>query len=214
MLKNFNIKKIKINKSELKEKFDKIIAQYDRDAIIYTVLLIALVGYGLFRFIFPGFSDIGKNISALNIHKENTKMMEQKIKALSQRKEKQEKKVEIPVKIFESQIKDVELENAATGLVNRVVEIIKENGNNQVEQFEFTRSDLVDSSGLKSKNHSLLRLHIQMESTYENVQSILNDIYLLEYLVKVNKVSMVVNPESNYKQVTAFIILDLFVKTS
>lgn len=216
MLKNFNIKKIKLDKVQLMEIFNKVKAQYDKDAIIYTGLLIAMIAYCVPKFVLPPLEEFDKNLEKLKEKKAAAILMEKKIEAATKRieLEMQSKNVEIPIKIYESQYKDVELENAATGLVNRIISLVKENGDNKVDSFDFEKKELIDDSGLKSKDHSLLRLRIKMETTYENVQNIINEIYLLEYLVGIDNISLEVNPESNYKRVTTYLVLDLFIKAS
>ncbi len=214
MLKKFNPKKFKFDKAKIKEKFNEIKSQYDKDAILYTVLLFGIIGFGLVKFIFPAFSEIGGNLNEIsNQHKTATEI-EKKIKTAQLMQQKEEKPIELPVKIYESGYREVELESAATGLVNSIISIIKDNGDNKVASFEFEKRDMTDVSGLKSPNHSVLRLKIQMQSSYENIQNIINEIYLMEYLVKIQNVSLTVEPDSDYKRVSAYMILDLFIKTS
>lgn len=216
MLKKFNINnlKSKLSKEKLKGTFESIKSQYDKDAIIYTVLLLAILGYGLPRFIFPGFSNAGEYLAELNKHKETAGKIERSIKLMARPKKEAEEKIEVPVKIYDLPYKDIPLEYASSGLINSILNIIKKNGLNIVEPYESEIKELTDSAGLKSKEHSVLVLKFKMETTYENVQNIINQIYLMDYLVRIKDVSINTRPESGYKRVNASITLHLFAKTS
>jgi len=120
----------------------------------------------------------------------------------------------IPVKIFETPYKGMELENASAGFVNKIIQVIKKNGLNKILSLEFEKKPLTDRSGIESKEHSVLQLKIEMESSYDVIQSIINDIYLMDYLVKINTISLSSMKKYNYQKVKAFFILDLFVETS
>jgi len=214
MLKKFNLKNIKLDKNKLKEKYNEIKSQYDKDAILYTVLLAGIIGFGLIKFVVPAFSELGKNFNEITNQYKTAKAMEKKIDAARLLEIKEEKAIELPVKIYESSYKDVELESAATVLINSVISIIRNNGDNKVSAFDFSKKDLTDISGLKSPNHSILQIAIQMQSSYENVQNIINEIYLMEYLIKIDNVSLQVDPDSNYTKINVYMVLDLFIKTS
>lgn len=213
MIKKFKIKDLKAKVPEIKEKLLKLKSEYDKDAIIYTVLLLGIIAYGVPRFLFPAFSELNYNLNEYSTQKKAALIMEQKFKALTEAKN-AEKKIPLPIKIFEPEYKDIDLETAASPLQDKIISIIKENGNNTVESFEFEQKDLTDKSGQKASHHAVLSIKIRMKTTYENIQNILNEIYLMNYLVKIKNLSLEADPELEADSVMANMVLELYVKTS
>ena len=216
MLKKLDVNKIKMEiKAKMpviKAKLLSLRAEYDKDAIIYTALIIGIIGYGLYKFIIPGLFQIPGNISELNRQKSTAIQMEQIVK-IAEKPVQTEKKIELPVKIYELAYKDVELENAATGIINQVISLIRQSGQNTVESFTFENKDLTDRAGLKSPNHAILSLKIQMTTTYENLQNFLNEIFLMEYLIIISDISVNSNNMLTQDRVSAHIVLDIVLKT-
>ncbi len=204
----------KFNSKKLKEKFREIKSQLDKDAVIYLILLVALILYGLTKFVFPAFSELAKNIDEYSNTKDLSKAMENRLNVKRNSENKQEIKVpdKLPVKIYKAPYKEMELENAAAIMINKIINIIKNNGTNKIVSLELKKQDLKDSYGVLSKNHSVLSLQVELETSYEIIQTVLNEIYLMDYLVKINKISLNSMKKYNYKRVQAFLVIDIFVK--
>ena len=147
------------------------------------------------------------------LQKQTTKEMQEQLAMLNKQKD-YLKKAEIPVKIYEAPYKDTDVETAGTELVNSILYIIRANGVNDIETIEFETKDLLDNAGLKSPNHAVLSIKLQLNSSYDNIQNLLNELYLMDYLVKIQNVSLDVKPESEFQRVTAYLVLDLYIKTS
>lgn len=211
MLDKLNLNKI--DKNKIKDFFIKIKNQYDRDAVIYTIVLLGVLGYGGYKFILPAISELPNNFQELSEKNKATKALEVQL-ALSKKPKQVAEEVKIPIKIYESPYKDAELESAATNLVNQIISIIKSSGDNTVENFQFVKKELTDKSGLKSDQYFVLSLQIQMKTNYESLQNILNEIFLMEYLVKIQNISLGTTMESDFSSVTAFVVLDIYIKTS
>ena len=86
------------------------------------------------------------------------------------------------------------------------------NGENRILNIDYEEKPLVDNAGIDSKIYSALSLKIELESTYESIQYILNEIYLMKYLVKIQNISLHPIEGSENEEVKADIILDLFIK--
>lgn len=190
------------------EKYKLIKAQYDKDAAIYTIILAGVIIYGFMQFVVPPLTEISKNITELNTSSDSLKEMKEKLANAELIKE-AEKKADVPVKIFEAPYKDIEVESNATILINQIISIIKENGNNKVVVFELEQAKNDD---VKTENLSVLSLKIQMETTYEDLQNILNEIYLMDYLVKIKDVFVKTTLDEN--RIESYITFDLYIKTS
>lgn len=202
----------KMNIAEIKEKLIKLAGQFDKDAILYAVLLLGIIIFGLTKFVLPNFFSMIDTIRVVSEKKEEAKSMQDR---LSLRQQKVVvKKAELPIKIYETPYKGLDLENAAVDLVNQVIAIIKADGRSTITSIDFAPKELIDSSGMSSKEHEVLNVKIQLDSSYESVQYILNQIYLMDYLIKIQNVTIEGEEESNFETVKANIDLDLLVKTS
>ena len=202
----------KIDTIKLKEILKKIISQFDKNAILFSILLLCVLLFGLPKFVFSDTSKVINNTNKLFQKKEITENMQKKF--LLKQEQTSVKQFDFPIKIYETPYKGIELENAAADLVNRVIFIIRNNGENRILSIDFKKNPLVDNEGIDSKIYSALSLKIEIESTYESIQYILNEIYLMDYLIKIKKISLTPTEESGNEAVEADIILDLFIKIS
>ncbi len=211
------MKKAKLKPEVIKEKLIKLKAQFDKDALLYLILLLAGVTFGLSRLIFPAVSELSENFKLFMSKKESIDSMQKKIemtKQLQQRKELEKQVLKLPVKIYKPPYQSAQLENASAGLINQIINIIKQSGPNKILSLEFEKKPVQDRYNVTSKNHSLLRIKLELESSYEVIQTILNEIYLINYLIKIDTVSLSSLKKYNYKRVQAYIVLDLFVDTA
>jgi hypothetical protein len=195
--------------------FTRIAAQYDNRAIIMTVILLAVLFIGLTRFIVPGFTGVTQNIQIVMEKKKTVDGLQKSIKdeeakiraGISKRKR-------LPVLIYETPYKNFELEIASSEMVSQIIGIINSYGNNKITALDFDKKELKDNIGVVSKQHSILVLKIEMESSYENLQKILNDLYGMDYLVMINTVTLISLEDGSHKRVKVYMELDLPVKTS
>lgn len=206
----------KITPEKIKEKLIKLKSQFDKDALIYLMLLTGIVFYGFSKFVTPGLSELGDNLKKYSKAKESIEIMQKKIafKKMIEQKQNKKKPAKLPVRIYKTPYEGMELESASAGLVNKIISIIKDSANSKILSLEYKKKELKDKTGISSKKHSLLSLQIELETSYEAIQNILNELYLMNYLVKVNTVSLSSMKKYNYKRVQAFLVIDLFIDTS
>jgi len=207
---------MKIKPEELKEKAQKIIACFDKDAVIYLILIIGITGYGCYKFIMPGFSDLFANAKVFSQKNEEVGAMQKRFELRKKESEekKQLKKTELPIKIYKTPYANMELENAASMLINQIIGIIKENRPTKILSLQFEEKPLVDNFGVNSKKFSILKLKIELNTSYDSIQNIINEIYLMDYLVQIENVSLNSLKEYNYKKVQAYLGLNLVIQTS
>lgn len=206
---------IQINTQAIKDFFIKLQSQFDKVAVVYLVLFIAITFYGVFKIVAPNVSSLFSNINELFKTKDTVKTMQKRIE-LREREEqlKDTDKVTLPVRIYKAPYDNLELENAAAGLVNEIISIIKNKGRSKIISLEFERKKLKDKLGVVSKKHAILSLKIELESSYEIIQNVLNEVYLMDYLIKIDTLSLSSMKKYNYQRVQAFMIMDLYIETS
>jgi len=206
---------MKINLEVLKEKSKKIISQFDRNAGIFLALLLIILYFCIVKLIMPGFTNLISNSKDFMNKKEAAINMQKKLEFQQQlQRKKILTKEELPIEIYKTPYKDMELENAAAEFVNEIISIVKKNGPTKILTINFEKNPLKDNMGIESKNHSVLSLQLEMESSYDTIQNILNEIYLMNYLIKIKTVSLTSLQKYNYKKMQTYIILDLFIDVS
>ena len=202
----------KIDTAKLKEILKKTISQFDRNAILFSVLLLCVLIFGLPKFAFSNISKVINNTNKFFQKKEITENMQKKL--VFKQQQTSVKQLDISIKIYKTPYKGIKLETAAADLVNKIIFLIRNNGENRILNIDYEEKPLVDNAGIDSKIYSALSLKIEIESTYESIQYILNEIYLMDYLIKIKKISLTPTEESGNEAVEADIILDLFIKIS
>lgn len=200
---------------QIKEFYEYLAAQYDNRAIVMTVILVGVLFFGFTRFVMPGFSDVSQRFNlVLEKKKTVTEIQKKLVEEEAKIREGFNKRKKIPVVIYETPYKNFELEIASSEIISRIIDIINNRGNNRITTLDFEKKELKDNNGVVSKQHSVLTLKIEMESSYDSIQKILNDIYLMEYLVQINTITLVSLEEYNYTKVKVYMEFDLPVKTS
>ncbi|HSA06656.1 MAG TPA: hypothetical protein P5556_05720 [Candidatus Gastranaerophilales bacterium] len=205
---------MKIDAEKIKEKLLKIKASFDKEAVIYLVLLLAILIYGVFRFLVPGISSLAKNIEEYLKKSESVENMEKRFAARALESKNSINKKALAIKIYKIPYKNMELEDAAAELINEIISIINKNGENQISALEFEKKPLTDRMGVESKNHNILSLKLELVSSYDVVQNILNDVFLMDYMARIHTVSLTGLEQYNFKKVQVYLVLDLLVETS
>jgi hypothetical protein len=200
---------MKINTNEIKEIIKKFTSQLDKDATIFLVLLMLILGFGFSQLVFPGITQIINNNTQLAEKRANIELIQKK---LEKRQEKQVVEKKLPVLVYKTVYKGLELENAAEQFVEKIIEIIKNDGNNKILELKFEKKPAEDDFGVKSNDHEILNLKLVVESTFKSTQDFLNDIYLLNYLVVLKNVLLI--PVKGNERVNVYIELDLLINNS
>lgn len=206
---------MKISAKKIKDNFNKIAAQFDKDAVLYLVLILAAVFFIFYKLIIPGFSDMGKNFSKLSKTKETLSQLQRKIeltKKVREQKKEEPAPSKLPVMIYKAPFEGSSLENSAAVLINTIIKKINENGTNKISSLESEEKKLKDKTGASSKKYKVLNLSIELETSYDSIQNILNEIYLMNYLVKIDLVMLKSMKKYNYKRVQAFLNLELLIE--
>jgi len=198
-LKNFDFNQLK----------DFLKKNYDKDAFLYTVVLGLVLFFGIQQFAIPGVTTFSTNFSAYNLKQEELQNYIEKDKMYSYQKPQLQKV--LPIKIYETPYPGMDLESASVELVEEIIKIVKETGNNRINQVNFSTQDLTDKSGTSAGDYGVLSLTLSLDSSYKSIKDMFNEIYLMKYLVVIKNVEISsVKPDNN--TVNALITLDLYIK--
>jgi len=124
----------------------------------------------------------------------------------------QQTKQNLPIQIYKAPYPGMDAESASVELVQEIIKIIKETGNNRINQVDFTTQQLKDEAGTNSTDYSILSLNLSIEGPYESIQNMLNEIYLMNYLVVVKKINSTLLDNNNYDLIKTDLTLDLYLK--
>lgn len=199
-LKNIDFKKI----------INTVKTNYDKDAGLFTVVLVLIVFFGVRQFVQPALTQLADNFNKVNQKKQELIGYEQREKFMLS-PESQQTKQNLPIKIYKAPYAGMDTESASVELVQEIIKIIKETGNNRINQVDFTTQPLTDSSGTNSSEYSILSLNLSIEGNYEALKNTLNEIYLMNYLVVIKKIDT--SPQNNfdYDVLKTNLILELYI---
>ena len=201
-----NLKKI-----DFKKTINLVKSNYDKDAGLFTVVFVLIVFFGIKQFVQPALTQLNDNMTKVSQKKEELKNYEDREKfMLSPESEKTKKN--LPIKIYKAPYQGMDTESASVELVQEIIKIIKETGNSRINQVNFTTQELKDDAGTNSTDYSILSLNLSIEGPFEALQNMLNEIYLMNYLVVIKKIDSKPIDNYNYDFIKTDLILDLYIK--
>ncbi|HBG48900.1 MAG TPA: hypothetical protein DDW90_05255 [Cyanobacteria bacterium UBA9971] len=201
-----NLKKI-----DFKKIINLVKSNYDKDAGLFTVVFVLIVFFGIKQFVQPALTQLNDNMTKVSQKKEELKNYEDREKfMLSPESEKTKKN--LPINIYKAPYPGMDTESASVELVQEIIKIIKETGNSRINQVNFTTQELKDDAGTNSTDYSILSLNLSIEGPFEALQNMLNEIYLMNYLVVIKKIDSKPIDNYNYDFIKTDLILDLYIK--
>ncbi len=184
---------------------------YDKDAGLYTGVLLIIIFFGIQQFVMPSFTKLGTNFSNYNQKKVELQQYIEKDKAMGQPKT-EHKQQKLPINIYKSPYPDMDLESASVELVEKVIKIIRQTGNAKINQVNFSTQELTDTSGTNAEEYGILRLTLSIEGTYKSIKDMFNEIFLMNYLIVIKNINIEPKENSNNEFINAVITLDLYIK--
>ena len=201
-----NLKKI-----DFKKYISIVKSNYDKDAALFTLVLVLIIFFGIKQFVQPALTLLGDNLTKVNKKNEEFNQFVVREKYMST-PQSQQTKQNLPIQIYKAPYPGMDAESASVELVQEIIKIIKETGNNRINQVDFTTQQLKDEAGTNSTDYSILSLNLSIEGPYESIQNMLNEIYLMNYLVVVKKINSTLLDNNNYDLIKTDLTLDLYLK--
>jgi len=197
--------------------FKKIVnlfkTNYDKDAGLFTVVLALIIFFGIKQFVHPALIQLSDNLTKVSQKKEELKGYEEREKFMLSGQA-QKTRQNLPIKIYKAPYSGMDTESASVELVQEIIKIIKETGNNRIDQINFTTEELKDDAGTNSPEYGVLSLNLSMEGSFESLQNTLNEIYLMNYLVVIKKINSKPVDNYNYDFIKTDLILNLYIRLS
>lgn len=181
---------------------------YDKDAALFTAVLFLIIFFGIRQGINPALVEFNKNMARVVQKQEEIKPYLGRLDVPSATQPQQNQK--LPINIYESPYPGMDTESACSELVQEIIQITKQTGNNRINQVDFTTQEVKDDSGTKSDNYGILSLNLSVEGPYASVQNMLNEIYLMNYLVVIKSINS--TPTEDFQNLNTDLTLDLYVK--
>lgn len=182
----------------------------NKDNILFLLVGLIILGAGISN-VFPKYQKIFKSFS--RIRQDKTQVEEyQKLKNTKMMSNKPVKKVsKLPVKVFQSEFKDMSIESASTTLVSDVIDMIKNTGNNVTTiSYEVDQIDKAEKKNIAKDIH-VLSLNMSLSGTYLSLQNLLKKLYVWSYLYGIH--SMKIYPkQDNKRNLDIDLVLWLYIK--
>lgn len=170
----------------------------DKNTVYYFVVLILLVGFGVYQFIMP-------QVDIFNNKKTQLTDLENVVNALNMQAQPvapARQNQDIPVTIFVSPYPGLDVESASVGLVEQLVQMIKGN-NNKITEVAFTTKQEFGTDALS--------IDMSLVGNYTSVQNLLRQVYMWKYLSSIKTIAIKTEPD-NPESLTVKLIIDLYVK--
>ena len=205
-----------MNLNDLKKiDFEKIINivknNFDKDAGLYTLILCLILFFGIKQFVYPSIATFGDNLTKVNQKQEELKKFQAQEKYMVSPESKKTKH-NLAINVYKAPYPGMDTETASVELVQEIIKIIKEAGNNRIDKIDFTTEKLNDAAGNNSPDYSLLSLNLSLEGSFESVQNMLNEIYLMNYLVVIDKITSKLPENNDYNLIKTDLTLKLYIK--
>ena len=198
-----------------KNYFNKLISfvknNYDKDAGLFAVVLVLVIFFGIKQGVQPAITQLGDNIVKVGQKKDELKNYVDREKYMLTPNS-QKNNQNLPVNIYKAPYSGMDTESASVDLVQQIIKIIKDTGNNRINQVDFTTQSLKDDAGTNSSDYSILSLNLSLEGPFDSIQSALNEIYLMNYLVVIKNVNSTLLNNTNYELIKTDLTLDLYIK--
>lgn len=201
-----------LKKFDYKRIINVVKNNYDKDAGLFTIVLVLIIFFGVRQFVQPALSKLSENITKLSQIKTELKQYQDKEMFMANT-ESQQAKQNLPVKVYNAPYPGMDTETASVELVQEIIKIIKETGNNRINNVDFTTKNLGDSSGANSSDYGVLSLNISLEGPFDAIQNALNEIFLMKYLVVIKKINSAPLDNFDYDIIKSDLTLDLYIKT-
>jgi len=203
----------KIKNIDFKKVINIVKSNYDKDAGLFTLVFFLILFFGVKQFVIPSINSLNENLTKVNQKKNELK--EYKIKEQFQSSpEAQKTKQNLPIKIYRAPYTGMDIESASVELVQEIINIIKQTGNNNIDKVDFTTEQLKDNSGTNSNDFGILSLNLTIEGPFDALLKTLNEIYLMKYLVSIRKIDCAPVDTINYDNIKTDIVLDLYVRVN
>lgn len=202
--KNFDSKKIL-------EIVNIIKKNYDKDAAIFTLVLCLILFFGTRQFILPAVENLSGNVQKINQKKSELDAFINREKIMVFPQSNQVKR-NLAVEIYKAPYEGMDAESASADLVQEIINIIKGTGNNRINQINFATSEVKDNNGNVASGYSILTLTLSIEGNYKAVKNMLNEIYLMKYLVAIRNIKS--TPSDNFNIINTDLTLDIYLKLS
>lgn len=170
----------------------------DKNTVYYFVVLILLVGFGVYQFIMP-------QVDIFNNKKIQLTDLENAVNALNMQAQPVapvQHNQDIPVTIFVSPYPGLDVESASVGLVEQLIQMIKGN-NNKITEVAFSPKQEFGTDALS--------IDMSLIGNYTSVQNLLRQIYMWKYLSSIKTIAIKTEPD-NPESLTVKLIIDLYVK--
>ena len=172
----------------------------DKNVILVFVAFILITSYGIFSFVMPLVGKINEKKSKIvEVQAEVQTLKNQIVQASPPVDHSQ--KLNLPVSVYESPYKGMDLENASVDLVDGLIQVLKLT-KNKVSELSFTSSN-VGSVGVLSLNMSL-------SGNYISLQNLLQKISTWRYLAGIKNIE--IEQQGNPDNLSAKLTLDLYIK--
>ena len=200
-----------INNIDFKKRMDFIKKYFDKDAALYAIVLLLILFFGIKQFLIADVSKLGTNFTTFSQKKQELDQYIERDKVAQQVKPKNFEQ-KLPINIYVSPYPGMDIESASVEFVEEIIQIIKKTGNQRINQVDFSTLDLTDNSGTSSDSYGILRLNLAIEGTYKSIRDLLNEIYLMKYLVRIKSVEILPLQGSNNETTEGKLTLDLYIK--
>lgn len=182
---------------------------YDKDAAIFTLVLCLIIGFGIKQFIIPTAASMQGNLKKFTAKNKELHQFIEREKFIASPKSKQTRK-NLHIDIYRAPFRGMDAESASADFVEEIIKIIKRSGNNRINNINFSSAQIKDDKNKVAKGYALLTLNLSINGPYNAVQKMLNEIYLMKYLVAIKNIES--SPSNNYDIVNTNLTLDIYIK--
>ncbi|MFA6989555.1 MAG: hypothetical protein WC197_05755 [Candidatus Gastranaerophilaceae bacterium] len=157
-----------------------------KDIILYFGVGLLILVYGL-SLVIPKFAKVGESVQQINQSKIQMKEFEyQKQQKDQQASLIQQQSIKTPVSVFKSIYSDMTIENSSVELIDQIVKMMQETGNN-ITEISYT-TDTIDpvAKAKLPENFHVLTLNLMIDSTYMSLENFFRKMYSWKYLYNIN----------------------------
>lgn len=190
----FNLKNLK-----------SIKAIINKNILYYLISLFLLVGFGYVQFIIPKISEMIQKKDELTSSESELPTLKQQAMVISASLQAKKPAVvsSLPVSIYVSPYKSLDLESAGFELVDQLIEIFESSGN-KISEISFLNQPVQNNVGV-------LTVNIALNTSYVNLQKVLSKVYAWKYLAGIKSVKIDSN-NKNLNLLSIALVIDLYVK--
>lgn len=172
----------------------------NKNVLLVFISFILITGYGLFSFILPLIGKINEKKSEIVKTQAEVQTLKNKIVQTSPSVD-SSKELNLPVSVYESPYKGMDVENASVDLVDGLIQVLKVT-KNKVSEISFTSSSV--------GNAGVLSLNMSLNGNYISLQNFLQKVFTWKYLAGIKNIE--IEQQGNPENLSAKLTLDLYVK--